>query len=244
MSTPRRSWPRSRAAPMIATGRRSLALLTARKGTVPATLMAGDRSVRAERLSKRFGRLSRRGRAGADRSAAQLLSRLGGAGVLIVYVTGLGTAGRVLTPRRDVPGVTTGRVPAACSGAWRWRLLVVGGPEGVPEVVFRDVTAEDHTGDAREVVVQPAQSRASTISWRRSFGASKCRTASRFPAGPPGSKPWISRSIWFVPIQGGAQRIGADEVDHRHNPRCLEQVGPRAKVAPDAGVLATELSYP
>src|SRR5262245_14670440 len=119
MSTPRRSWPRSRAAPMIATGRRSLALLTARKGTGRATLMAGDRSVRAERLSKRLGRLSRSGRAGADRSAAQLLSPLGGAGVLIVYVAVLGTAGAVLTPRRDVPGEASGRVLAACSGTWR-----------------------------------------------------------------------------------------------------------------------------
>ena len=28
---------------------------------------------------------------------------------------------------------------------------------------------------------------------------SKCRTAFRFPGGPAGSNPWISRSIWFVP---------------------------------------------
>src|SRR5438093_12882376 len=37
------------------------------------------------------------------------------------------------------------------------------------------------------------------ISWRRSLGMSKCRTASKCPGGPAGSKPWRSRSIWFVP---------------------------------------------
>src|SRR5206468_31686 len=37
------------------------------------------------------------------------------------------------------------------------------------------------------------------ISWRRSLGMSKCRTAFRFPGGPAGSNPWRSRLIWFVP---------------------------------------------
>src|SRR6266498_1062535 len=37
------------------------------------------------------------------------------------------------------------------------------------------------------------------ISWRRSLGMSKCRTASKFPGGPAGSNPWRSRLIWFVP---------------------------------------------
>jgi hypothetical protein len=67
--------------------------------------------------------------------------------------------------------------------------VLVEGSEGVPEVEVRDLAAEDNAGDAREVVVQPGPDRASMISWRRSLGMSKCRTASRFPAGPVGSKP-------------------------------------------------------
>jgi hypothetical protein len=31
----------------------------------------------------------------------------------------------------------------------------VHGPEGVPEVVFRDLAAKDDAGNAREAVVQP-----------------------------------------------------------------------------------------
>jgi len=44
-------------------------------------------------------------------------------------------------PQRRVPEPSHGRV-------------LIDGPEGMPEVVFRDLPAEDDAGDAREVVVQ------------------------------------------------------------------------------------------
>jgi hypothetical protein len=67
--------------------------------------------------------------------------------------------------------------------------VLVDGSEGVPEVVFGDLAAEDDAGDAREVVVQPCPQSGADDLVAEVVGVSKCRTAFRFPAGPTGSNP-------------------------------------------------------
>lgn len=68
--------------------------------------------------------------------------------------------------------------------------VLLDGLEGVAQVEVCDLSAEYHTGNTREVVVQPRpDTGVDDFPPPRSLGMLKCRTAFRFPAGPAGSNP-------------------------------------------------------